>query len=164
MIDRLLAFLSGSETPDPRGSGDDLQLAVAARLIEAGRMDDGLDDAERATIGRLLTHRFQISPEAVKSLVASAEQRIAQSAQYYPFTREINLRLSHEERTEIVEMLWRVAYADGVLDPHEDALLRQIAGLIHVPDRDRGLARQRALDERARTTSAVSRQGISSKH
>ena len=47
-------------------------------------------------------------------------------------------------------MLWKVAYADGVLDPHEDALLRQIAGLIHVSDRDRGLARQRALDERER--------------
>ena len=72
------------------------------------------------------------------------------SAQYYPFTREINIRLSQEKRAEIVEMLWKVAYADGVLDPHEDALLRQIAGLIHVPDRDRGLARQRALDERER--------------
>jgi uncharacterized tellurite resistance protein B-like protein len=147
MIDRLLAFLSGSEAPDLKKGGDDLQLAVAALLIEAGRMDSKLNDAERATIERLLTHRFQITPEAVKSLVEQAEQRVAQSAQYYPFTREINLQLSHDERTEIVEMLWKVAYADGVLDPHEDALLRQIAGLIHVPDRDRGLARQRALDE-----------------
>jgi uncharacterized tellurite resistance protein B-like protein len=43
-------------------------------------------------------------------------------------------------------MLWKVAYSDGVLDPYEDALLRQIAGLIHVPDRERGLARQRALE------------------
>ena len=150
MIDRLLAFLSGSETPDLKESGDDLQLAVAALLIEAGRMDNSLDCAERATIERLLTHRFQISPEAVKTLVESAERRMTHSAQYYPFTREINIRLSQEERAEIVEMLWKVAYADGVLDPHEDALLRQIAGLIHVPDRDRGLARQRALDERER--------------
>jgi uncharacterized tellurite resistance protein B-like protein len=42
-------------------------------------------------------------------------------------------------------MMWEVAYADGVLDPHEDALLRRIAGLIHVSDQERGLARQRAL-------------------
>ena len=42
-------------------------------------------------------------------------------------------------------MLWTVAYADGVLDQYEDTLLRQIAGLIHVPDRDRAIARQRAL-------------------
>jgi uncharacterized tellurite resistance protein B-like protein len=153
MIDRLLAFLSGSETPNLKESADDLQLAVAALLIEAGRMDDSLDDAERATIERLLAQRFEISAEAVKTLVETAERRTAQSAQYYPFTREINMRLGHDERTEIVEMLWKVAYADGVLDPHEDALLRQIAGLIHVPDRDRGLARQRALDERERMKS-----------
>jgi len=37
-------------------------------------------------------------------------------------------------------MLWNVAYADGVLDPHEDMLLRQIAGLIHVPDKECGRA------------------------
>ena len=42
-------------------------------------------------------------------------------------------------------MLWTVAYADGVLDPEEDMLVRQIAGLIHVPDKERGLGRQRAL-------------------
>ncbi len=42
-------------------------------------------------------------------------------------------------------MLWTVAYVDGVLDPEEDMLVRQIAGLIHVPDEERGLARQRAF-------------------
>ena len=53
--------------------------------------------------------------------------------------------ISHEERGQILEMMWQVVYADGVLDPHEDALLRRIAGLIHVSDQERGLARQRAL-------------------
>jgi uncharacterized tellurite resistance protein B-like protein len=36
-----------------------------------------------------------------------------------------------------------VAYADGVLDPEEDLLIRRIAGLIAVEDRERVLARQR---------------------
>jgi uncharacterized tellurite resistance protein B-like protein len=146
MIDRLLAFLSGTETPHPKDSIDDVQFAVAALLIEAGRMDNNFDAAERATIERLLASRFDLAPDAVRSLVEAAEQRVHQSAQYYPFTREICNRLSWEERIEILEMLWKVAYSDGVLDPYEDALLRQIAGLIHVPDRDRGLARQRALE------------------
>ena len=67
------------------------------------------------------------------------------SAQYFPFTHEICTRLGLEERIEIIQMLWTVAYADGVLDPEEDMLVRQIAGLIHVPDKERGLGRQRAL-------------------
>ena len=63
----------------------------------------------------------------------------------FPFTHEICTRLGLEERIEIIQMLWTVAYADGVLDPEEDMLVRQIAGLIHVPDKERGLGRQRAL-------------------
>jgi uncharacterized tellurite resistance protein B-like protein len=145
MIDRLIAFLSGSETPRLEESADDLKVAVAALLIEAGRMDSSFDTAERATIERLLAEKFELAPDAVRSLVEIAERKIASTAQYYPFTREITLRLSREGRAEIIEMLWKVAYADGVLDPYEDALLRQVAGLIHVSDRDRGLARQRAL-------------------
>ena len=52
MIDRLLAFLSGSETPDLKESGDDLQLAVAdcrsrpdawttASMVPSGRPSSG---------------------------------------------------------------------------------------------------------------------------
>jgi uncharacterized tellurite resistance protein B-like protein len=58
--------------------------------------------------------------------------------------------MSPEERVELIEMLWGVAYADGVLDPEEDLLVRRIAGLIHVDDRERVLARQRVLARRER--------------
>ena len=154
MIDRLIAFLSGNETPRLEESADDLKVSVAALLIEAGRMDSSFDTAERATIERLLAEKFELAPGAVRSLVENAEQKIANTAQYYPFTREITLRLSREGRAEIIEMLWKVAYADGVLDPYEDALLRQVAGLIHVSDRDRGLARQRALEALQKNASS----------
>ena len=33
----------------------------------------------------------------------------------------------------MVELLWRVAYADGDLDKYEEHLVRRIADLIHVP-------------------------------
>ena len=85
----------------------------------------------------------------MSKLAEAAEQKVRDTARYFPFTREITKRLSTEQRVGIIEMLWEVAYADGVLDPHEDMLLRQIAGLIQVPDRDRGFARQRVLEKLA---------------
>jgi uncharacterized tellurite resistance protein B-like protein len=48
-------------------------------------------------------------------------------------------------------MLWDVAYADGVLDPEEDLLIRRISGLIHVTDRERVLARQEVLKRLGRS-------------
>jgi hypothetical protein len=32
-----------------------------------------------------------------------------------------------------------------VLDQYEDSLLRRVGGLVYVPDRERGMARQRVL-------------------
>ena len=67
------------------------------------------------------------------------------SSQIHPFTRLAVERMTPEERIRLIEMLWEVAYADGVLDPEEDVLLRRVAGLVYVSDADRIAARQRVL-------------------
>jgi uncharacterized tellurite resistance protein B-like protein len=146
MIDRMLDFRTGRKTPALADQPDELELAVAALLIEAARMDDQFDAAERGTIERLLTERFDLAPDQLRALMEAAEAAVRQSTQFFPFTRQIVQRISHDDRAHILEMMWEVAYADGVLDPQEDALLRRIAGLIHVSDRERGLSRQRALE------------------
>jgi len=149
IIDRLLDLLTARETNPPATSEEDLKVAVAALLIEAARMDARFDLAERSVIERLLAERFDLAPEAVAALVETAEKVVAHTAQYFPFTQQICKNMSPQDRVQLIEMLWKVAYSDGVLDPHEDMLLRQIAGLIHVSDQDRGSARKRALDRLA---------------
>jgi uncharacterized tellurite resistance protein B-like protein len=146
MLKRLVDFLSGESAPATETkAADEIHLAVAALLIEAARMDSTFSDDERAMIERLLAEKFKLSGAEVATVFDEAQRKVAYSAQYYPFTSVICRNMTIEQRTDIIEMLWRVAYADGVLDPHEDMLLRQVAGLIHVPDRERGLARQRAI-------------------
>ena len=145
MIDRVLDFLTGKAAPVATKGADDLQIAVAALLIEAARMDDNFNLEERRAIEHVLMERFDLGVEELRELFVAAERAVRGSTQFFPFTQQIVKNISHEERGQILEMMWQVAYADGVLDPHEDMLLRRIAGLIHVNDRERGLARQRAL-------------------
>jgi len=145
MIDRLLVWLKEG-TQELSHGRDELQLAVAALLLEAAMVDDGaFDESERATIRRILACRFGLSLEAAQDLVAQAEQRLAGSSQIFRFTTTINDRLPRERRVEVIEMLWEVAYADRVLDPLEDSLLRRVGGLIDVSDHERGEAKQRVL-------------------
>lgn len=59
------------------------------------------------------------------------------------FTRLIKQAVPYEDRTGVVEALWRVATADGI-DADERAFLRLVANLLGVSDQDSGLARQRA--------------------
>jgi uncharacterized tellurite resistance protein B-like protein len=144
MIDRLRAWL----TEDQRGlSGgrDELELAVAALLIEAAQIDAGFGETERAVIRRLLERRFGLSAEDARDLEAAAEHRVSGSTQLFGFVRIVNERFSRDKRVELIEMLWEVVYADGALDPLEDTLLRRVAGLVDVSDHERGAARLRVL-------------------
>lgn len=152
MIDRILKLLTGEETLAAAASTDSLHVAVAALLVEAARMDDRFADPERQMIERLLTERFELSEDDARQLLNNAEAKVARSTQLFPFTSLAVKRLDEDERVRVIEMLWQVAYADGVLDPQEDMLVRRVAGLIHVPDRERGEARQRALARAEKTT------------
>src|SRR5882724_9824577 len=149
MIERVIDFLTGRAPPLLTASADALATAVAALLIEAARMDDDFNAAERAAIERLLAERFALAPAAVQALVDDAEAAVRHSTQFFPFTQQICRQLDPEARVRIIEMLWEVAYADGILDAQEDMLLRRIAGLIYVSDGERGAARKRALEKLA---------------
>ena len=114
-------------------------------------MDDDFDGDERVTIESLLVANFELTPAAVRALVGETEAAVRHSTQFFPFTQQICKRMESEARVQIIEMLWEVAYADCVLDPQEDMLLRRIAGLIYVSDGERGAARKRALAKLAAT-------------
>jgi uncharacterized tellurite resistance protein B-like protein len=147
MIDRVLDFLTGQATPVTAKGEHDFELAVAALLIEAERMDDRFDASERAIIEHVLAAKFSMSHDEVQELIQAAEKAIRNSTQLFPFTQKIVKTMPPEDRHHILELMWKVAYADGTLDSHEDMLLRRIAGLLHVPDRERALARQSAIEK-----------------
>ena len=145
MIDRLFEWLKEGGQDLSRGQ-DELQLAVAALLLEAAVVvDNRFDETERNAILRILERRFGLAAGDAEAVLATAKARVENSAQLFRFTSTINDRLPRERRVEVIEMLWQVAYADRVLDPLEDSLLRRVAGLIDVSDRDRGDAKLRVM-------------------
>ena len=142
IFDTVMKWLAG-ETRRP-GEPEDLQVAIVALLVQAARLDDHFDASEREAIERMLASRFGLDPERIRRLVETAEARAEESTQILPFTRMVVDQLGPPERVQVIEMLYEVVLADGTLDPEEDALVRRIAGLIYVPDHDRGEARHRA--------------------
>jgi uncharacterized tellurite resistance protein B-like protein len=144
MIDRLKAWLAEGGK-GAKEAADELELAVAALLFEAAEVDGRLDEAERAAVRRILERRFALDDAALVALVAAAEQRAERSTQLFGTTQLINARFLPAKRIELIEMLWEVAYADGALDPLEDAMVRRVAGLVDVSDHERGEARLRVL-------------------
>ena len=149
-IKRLFAAMGDAATAPAASAGetagvDELHLAAAALLAEVALSDDNFDDNERDAIVGILASRFGLSQSQALELVAVAEKAAADATHLLRFTRVIKDNFSPAERIELIEMICEVVYADGVLHDYEDSLLRRIAGLIYVSDRDRGEARKRAL-------------------
>jgi len=124
----------------------DKELAVAALLVEAALMDDTFEPRERQLIADLLARHFNLDEADRVRVIEEAETAVNKAPALYRFTRVINDTFSPKERVDVIEMLWEVAYADGVLHDYEANLLRRVGGLIYVSDRDRGQARKRAMD------------------
>jgi uncharacterized tellurite resistance protein B-like protein len=135
---------------------DELHLAAAALLAEAALGDSHFDSAERGAIERLVRERFGLGETEAEHLIDAAEREARDASHLLRFTRVIKDNFTSEERIELIEMIWEVVYADGELHAYEDSLLRRIAGLIYVSDRDRGAARQRVLARRDAGEATVS--------
>jgi uncharacterized tellurite resistance protein B-like protein len=142
MLNQLIRFLNAPPVPQQR---PDLRLSVAVLLLEAARQDDTFDASEREAIEKLLTQRFGLTEQECAQLLSAGEARSNEMVQLHGHTSDIVDQMTPDERIGLIEMLWEVAYADGALDPEEDLLIRRVAGLIYVTDRDRVLARQRVL-------------------
>jgi len=144
MLNRIRKLMTGGAQTARSDAAEEMRLAAAALLVEAATIDENFDADERARILAFIGQRFNLTDEDATALIDAAGHEVDGSVQLYAFTAAVRNGFSYEERVELMESLWRVVLADGHVDPHEDQLLRRIAGLIYVTDRDRGLARRRA--------------------
>ncbi|MDB9761525.1 TerB family tellurite resistance protein [Alphaproteobacteria bacterium] len=130
---------------DSKDSNDDYKIACVAILCEAAAMDGVFDEKEKSLILVLIQKQFNLDVEQANKVFSEGQQLAENATQLYGFTRVIKESWGLDKRIRLLEMLWEVAYVDGELNAAEDMLIRRIAGLIHVEDRERMEAKQKVL-------------------
>ncbi|WP_343081272.1 TerB family tellurite resistance protein [Ostreiculturibacter nitratireducens] len=141
MIKRLLTSLL-APVPAPLPAPE-ARLALAALLVRLARADGRYDDEETRRIDLVIATRYGLSPFEAAAVRREAEEIEAEAPDTVRFTRALKDAVPHEERMGIMTALWRVALADGERDAEEDALIRLVANLLGISDRDSAIARQR---------------------
>ena len=114
------------EVPGPH----DCALAVAALMVEIMRLDGHLHPLERQAVEQALALRFDLSPSELSRLIDDALAQTATAIDLHQFTRKIVRHFSTAERIRILGDVWRVAHADGHVDPYEEQLIRRMADLM----------------------------------
>ncbi len=152
MIDALMEFFQlkakGGPEPSPKAQEEALRLAAGVLLFEVVRADQKVDELERTVMRSALQSTFEMGPEETTSIMRLAEEKSRTASSLYEFTSAVDTAFSAEAKKRVVEMLWLVAFADGVKDAQEEHMVRKIAGLLHVAHPDFIDAKLRARDQR----------------
>ena len=124
-------------------SFDELQMASAGLLTTAALMDQQMADSEQAVLCALFQKHFGLSEQEAGDLLQQAKEWAEQANDLYQFTRVLVDNIDIDERIPLIEMMWEVVYADGVVTDYEAGLMRKCAGLLFVSDVESGAARKR---------------------
>lgn len=149
MFSKWINNLAQSANDTNERTEKDLHSASALLLLEVARADYEIDEAERDEIVQAIRQTSALSATELDQLVAEAEQQAASAISYHEHIRLINEQFSREQKINLIEQLWRVAYADQELDRYEEAFIRKIADLIYVKHRDFIQAKLRVMPDRA---------------
>ncbi|MDR9485787.1 MAG: TerB family tellurite resistance protein [Sediminimonas sp.] len=141
MISDLLKTLF-APAPEPI-TDQDARLALTALLVRVARSDNAYEVSEITRIDRIVATRYGLGTAEAKDLRREAEELEAHAPDTVRFTRAIKDAVPYDDRLGVIEALWQVALADGERDHHEDSLMRMVANLLGINDRDSALARQR---------------------
>ncbi len=140
MFSQLLRRLAA---PAPQARPES-RVALAALLVRLARADGVYAPGEAAEIDRVLGQRFALSPFAAAALRVEGEALEADAADTVQFTRALKDAVALEDRASLLQTLWSVVLADGARAAEEEAVMRVVASLLGLTDRDSALARQRA--------------------
>ena len=127
----------GNSTATSESDREDLGLTLAVLMLEIAKSDFSESDSETQKMEMWLDNQ-DLGPNrrTGEELLVAARNEQARSAGLFDFTRRACEQLSMEERVELVEQFWQIAYADGVIDKYEEAAIRKASELLYVSHSD----------------------------
>ena len=137
MINTIRKFFKSNENSKSDNlEGNQDELAYASLLIEVIKSDDRFDQREHDELLNILGTKLSIDEKALAELSELAQKKSDESTSLYEFTREINDKYQYEEKVQLIEDLWRIAYSDERIDKYEDYVIRKVADLVYVTHSD----------------------------
>jgi uncharacterized tellurite resistance protein B-like protein len=151
MIIRIKQFFEARLIVTQTTSQEDIEhkltLTCAILMLEMIHIDEHADEAEEKEIRNILQQQFSLNDNDIEELLALALEKKHAAIDYHQFTTLINQYYSQEQKIQLVEKLWQLAYADKVIDKFEEHLVRKLAELLHVPHRHFIQAKHNAEDK-----------------
>jgi uncharacterized tellurite resistance protein B-like protein len=131
---KLFGTATGKENDELHGEESTrIMVATAAILLEVANIDEEFSIDERERILAILKERFNLEDDYIVELVELSEKQRGKTIDLWHFTNIINQAYNTKEKERIIENIWQVIYADGILDTYEDNIVHKLSNLLHIP-------------------------------
>jgi uncharacterized tellurite resistance protein B-like protein len=137
----------GGKEPE-RFDENDYRLAAAALLVHAASIDGSFSEVERDKLHGVIKQRFNLDDAAADELIKKATAAEQEAIDLYNFTARLNRSLDEAGRARIVEMMWQIVCADGVITEFEDNLIWRAADLLGISRNERIALREQVMASR----------------
>lgn len=156
MLARIREIFIGTATAEETEQSHEerVQIATCVLMLEAATADAEYSEEESVHMLQTLRTRYRLSKDDAEELMDVARQRRDDSFDLWQFTNQININCAIDEKLEIIEEIWRVVYADGRLDGHEDYLMHKFRKLLNLTHKQLIDAKMTVLDETRGTNEA----------
>ncbi|HAD47515.1 MAG: hypothetical protein CMF12_14230 [Idiomarina sp.] len=114
---------------------DQSQSLSLILMVEIALADGEFSDDERALVSNDLQNEYGLNADQAEPAITAAEAEVKHAASLQHFTAPLK-DLPYQDKVDLLANLWRLAYADSKLDPHEESMLRKLADLLYISHAD----------------------------
>ena len=139
-----LTKLINAMTSSDDSSLSAVKLCVAVLLLRLVRSDGKAEMLELVSMSELLRKEFSLSQEALEKIFALANEKEIKSANTETIVCDVCKELDGVHRVELLEYLWRLAFADDKIDDAEVSLIQGIASQLELSELEQVTAQENA--------------------
>ena len=116
-------------------------IGIVALLIHAAKIDEIYSEKEKEIIFNFINKNLKDNTLSEK-IMNEAEKFENNSNQLLNYTKVIK-ESSMENKSKVIEQLWKILMSDNNIDLYESNLMRRICGLIYFSDKESGEIKMR---------------------
>ena len=146
-VKTLLSYLAGDLGPTT--TNDNHRLVAAALLTRVATVHSEMSEARRETLHVILRSKFALDDDSTRRLLEDAIAMNRNAIDLYRFTRQLNEMLDDDDRSQLVQAMWQVVYADGIANEFDKNIIWRAADLLGVSSRWRVELRRKVSLDRA---------------
>ena len=113
-----------------------IKNAATILLYSVAKADHNIEKEEIQSIREIIEEFFSISIEESYSIMENSIKELKNSTSFFKYGQILNENFSYQDKLDFICCVFEVAYSDNELHFKEQHLIKHIAGILNIENKD----------------------------